>query len=137
MWFAIYNEYHALEMLFTRKKQYPVQIKNPLQELSTKSIYVKYELPVGNSSDMKIMNYFQQVVEYSKYLEGEDLHYHVLGLNESSTEYYMKKSYRKMALQSHPDKNKQPQDSDVMRMINEAEEGLEDLLRYNDTMREQ
>ena len=42
-----------------------------------------------------------------------------------------------MALQSHPDKNKHPQASDVMCTINEAEEGLEDLLRYNDTMREQ
>ena len=42
-----------------------------------------------------------------------------------------------MALRYHPDKNKHPQDSAVMRMINEAKEGLEDLLLYNDEMREQ
>ena len=34
-------------------------------------------------------------------------------------------------------KNNHPQDSTVMRMINEAKEGLEDLLRYNDARREQ
>ena len=42
-----------------------------------------------------------------------------------------------MALRFHPDKNKHPQDSAVMRMINEAKEVLEQLLRYNDEMREQ
>ena len=42
-----------------------------------------------------------------------------------------------MALQYHPDENKHPQVSSVMHMINEAKEGLEDILRYNDEMREQ
>ena len=63
------------------------------------------------------------------------MHYNVLCLNEYSTEDYLKKAYRKLALRSHPEKNKHPQDSAVMRMINEAKEGLEDLLCYNDTMR--
>ena len=43
----------------------------------------------------------------------------------------MKKAHRKLALQSHPDKNKHPQASAVVRTINEAKEGFEDLLRYN------
>ena len=42
-----------------------------------------------------------------------------------------------MALRYHPDKNKHLQASAVMRMINEAKEGSEDLLYYNDEMREQ
>ena len=42
-----------------------------------------------------------------------------------------------MAFRSHPDKNKHPQDSAVMCMINEAEERLEELFRYNNVMREQ
>ena len=35
--------------------------------------------------------FFQKVVQYSQYLKGEYLHYHVLGLNDSSTEDDMKK----------------------------------------------
>ena len=42
-----------------------------------------------------------------------------------------------MALRSHPGKNNHPQASAVMRMINEAMEGLEDLFCYIDAMREQ
>ena len=42
-----------------------------------------------------------------------------------------------MALQSHPKKNKHAQACAVMRMINEAEEVLEDILWYNDAMEEQ
>ena len=53
------------------------------------------------------------------------MYYHVLGLDEYSTEDHMKEVYRKLALQYHPDKNKHPQASAVMRMINEAKEGLE------------
>ena len=79
--------------------------------------------------------FVQQVVQYSQDLEGEDLHYHVIGLNQYSTEDYIKKSYSKLALQYHPGKNKYPQASSVMRMINEAKKGLEQLLRYNDAMR--
>ena len=42
--------------------------------------------------------FVQKVVQYSQEKEGEDLHYHVLYLNESSTEDDMKKADRKMAL---------------------------------------
>ena len=55
----------------------------------------------------------------------------------SSTEDDMKKAYRKLTLQSQPDKNKYPQASAMMCMINKPKEVLEDSLRYNDTMREQ
>ena len=68
-------------------------------------------------------------------MEGEYCRYHVIGLNESSTEYDMKKAYHKLALQYHPEKNKHPQASTVMRMINKYKEGLEDLLRYNYAMK--
>ena len=42
-----------------------------------------------------------------------------------------------MDIWSHPDKNKHPQDSDVMPMINGDKEGSEDVLCYNDVMRKQ
>ena len=62
------------------------------------------------------------------------LHYHVLCFNESSTKDDLEKDYRKLALRSHQ-KNKYPQASTVMRMINEGKEGLEYVLRHNDAMR--
>ena len=62
--------------------------------------------------------FVQQVVQYYQDLEGEYLHYHVIGLNESSAEDDMKKAYRKLALQYHPEKYKHPQASAMMRMIN-------------------
>ena len=65
------------------------------------------------------------------------MNYHVPVLNQSSTEDDMKKSYRKLALWFHPDKNKHSQAPDVMLMINEAKEELEDTLRHIDEMREQ
>ena len=49
----------------------------------------------------------------------------------------MKKYYCNLALRYHPDKNKHPQASNLMLVINEAKEGLEDTLSYNDAMIEQ
>ena len=42
-----------------------------------------------------------------------------------------------MSLRFHPDKNIHEDASKVMRMINEAKEGLEDTLRNHDTSREE
>ena len=67
-------------------------------------------------------------------MEGEVLHYHVPCLNEFSTEDDLKKAYRKLALRSHPGENKHPQASAAFCMINEANQGLEDVLRHNDVI---
>ena len=64
------------------------------------------------------------------------MHYHVIGLNESSTEDDIKQSYRSLALQFHSDKNHNSQVTEVMKMINEAKEELESTLRHNDEIRE-
>ena len=50
------------------------------------------------------------------------MHYHVLGLNDSSTEDDMEKAYSSLALQFNPDKKQHSQVSDVMKMINEDKE---------------
>ena len=42
--------------------------------------------------------FIQQVVQYSQENKSDELHYHVLGLNESSTEDDTKKDYRSLAL---------------------------------------
>ena len=49
--------------------------------------------------------FIQKVQEYSLYAKGEILNLFVLGLNESSTEEDMKKTYCSVSLQFYPDKN--------------------------------
>ena len=68
-------------------------------------------------------------------MEGVFFHYHVICLNESSIEDYLKKAYRKLALRSHYDKNNHPQASADSRMIKEAKQGLEDVLCHNGAIR--
>ena len=86
-------------MLFIRKKaragenpEYPPRTHSEtnIRELHTPSRSV--------STQEQNEIFFQQAVQYSQDLEGEDLHYHVIGLNESSTENNMKKSYHKLDL---------------------------------------
>ena len=48
-----------------------------------------------------------------------------------------KKAFCSMSLRFHPDKNIHEDASKVIRIINEAKEGLEDTLRNNDAIREE
>ena len=99
VWFDIYNEYHALEMVFTRKKERADA--NPESPPITET---EINIREVRTPSRKVFTqehnelFFQQVVQYSQYLEGEYLHYHVIFLNESSTEDDLKKAYRKLAL---------------------------------------
>ena len=44
----------------------------------------------------------------------------------------MKKVYRSLALQFHPEKNQHSQVTEVIKIINDAKEELESTLRHND-----
>ena len=48
----------------------------------------------------------------------------------------MQKAYHSMARRFHPDKNIGLDNTDMMKIINEARDGLEDTLRTNDASRE-
>ena len=65
------------------------------------------------------------------------LNLHVLGLNYSSTEAEMIKSYRSMDRIFHPDINFGFDTSEMMEMINTAKDGLQDPLHKNDAFREE
>ena len=62
---------------------------------------------------------------------------HVLGLNYSSTYVEMITSYRSMSRRFHPDNNYGFDTSEMMTMINMANEGLQDQLRKHDAVREE
>ena len=79
--------------------------------------------------DLKI----KQVQEFSRNEAGPyPLNLYVIGLNYSSTEAELKKSYYSMARRFHPDKNIGLDTTEMMKIINEAKDGLEDQLRTND-----
>ena len=81
--------------------------------------------------------FIQQVLQYSQGNKCDDLHYHVLGLNQSSTEDDMEKSYIYLDLQFQPDNNQHSKVTEVIKMINQSKEVLESTLRYNDEIREE
>ena len=85
-------------------------------------------------NDLKI----KQFQEYSRHAAVPyPLNLYVLGLNYSSTEAEMKKAYYFMARRFHPDKNIGLDTTEMMKMINEAKDGLEDQLRTNNASREE
>ena len=49
--------------------------------------------------------FIQRVLQYSQEETGDELHYHVFGLNYSSTEDDMKEAYCSLDLRFHLDKN--------------------------------
>ena len=49
----------------------------------------------------------------------------------------MKKAYHSMDHRFHPDKNIRLATTEMMKIINEAKDGLEDTLRTNDASREE
>ena len=65
------------------------------------------------------------------------LNLNVLGLNYSSTEAEMKKAHYPIARIFRPDKNIGLDTTEMMKIINEAKDGLEDQLRINDAIREE
>ena len=62
---------------------------------------------------------------------------YVLDLNSNSTITEFNKAYRSMARRFHPDKNIGLDATKIMTMINTAKDGLLDLLRDNDQIREE
>ena len=76
-------------------------------------------------------------LQFSQENESDELHYHVLGLNEFSTEDDMKKACISLDFRFRPEKNKHSQVTEVMRIIIEAKENLESTLCHNNEISEE
>ena len=117
--------YLNLIQVFIPKKQIEwMLIPNILQEFRTKSIYLKYQLPVRQSSHRNRINYsFNALFKTIRVWRVKFL------LLYSWFEWVCKrglfeKSYHKLDLWSHTDKNKHPHGSAEFLMIQEAMQGL-------------
>ena len=87
MWFSIYGEDNALEVLFTRQKsRADANTESPLRnqpEINIREVRTPSQIVFTHEQNELFVH---QVVQEDQGLEGEVLHYHVLCLNESSTE---------------------------------------------------
>ena len=117
--YDIRQEDHVLEMVFTIKKaraganpEYPPRThpRTNIREVRTPSRKVF----TREHNEL----FIQRVFQYSPEAKGDEFHYLVPGLKESSTEDYMKQAHRSLACQCHPGKNQHSQVSDVTQMIN-------------------
>ena len=53
-------------------------------------------------------------------------YYDILGVSKTATDAELKSSYRKMAMQWHPDRNKSPEAETKFKVINDAYQVLSD-----------
>ena len=86
-------------MVYTRKKsisdanpESPPIIKHEINIPEVPTPSRKVFIPEHNEL------FVQRVVQDAQFLEGEVLYYHIIGLNESTTEDYLKKAYPKLDL---------------------------------------
>jgi molecular chaperone DnaJ len=63
---------------------------------------------------------------FDEYMAQKSDYYQVLGVSKSATADELKRAYRKLALEWHPDRNKNPGATEKFKEINEAYEVLSD-----------
>lgn len=69
----------------------------------------------------------EQVMEVQRVLNAQDS-YEILAVEQSATKEDVQKSFKKLSLVLHPDKNKAPNSGEAFRLLAEAKEKLQNIL---------
>ena len=112
------------------------QVHNLLKKPENK---MQQQKQIPTKSERNRMKKIKEVREFAAYTATGQYHLnlHVLGFNYSSTYVEMITSYRYIARRFHPDNNYGFDTSEMMTMINMANEGLQDQLHKNYAVREE
>jgi tetratricopeptide (TPR) repeat protein len=86
----------------------------------------KKDAPAGDSRADRTRQNNNQQPQQPNVVKNPDCHYEVLGLSATASSAEIKKSYHKMALKYHPDKNQEEGAADIFRRVKLAYEVLGD-----------
>ncbi len=86
----------------------------------------KKDAPPGDSRANRTRHNSNQQPQQPNVAKNPDCHYEVLGLSATASSAEIKKSYHKMALKYHPDKNQAEEAADIFRRVKLAYEVLGD-----------
>lgn len=92
--------------------------------------YTHYNTYVESDDDSSEPESYQRSYHNSSSKTAEVSHYTTLGISMQATEKDIKTAYRKLALQFHPDRNKDPGAEDKFKVIGEAYTVLVDKVRF-------
>jgi len=79
-----------------------------------------YPQPNNDEATTSSADYTQEQIEAVKRIRKCKNYYEILGITKSSSESELKKAYRKLALNFHPDKNKAPGAAEAFKVIGNA-----------------
>ena len=124
-------------MVFIRKKSIAGENTESPPRTHPSSNIRKLRTPSRTVFTQKYNELFiEKFLQCSQDVAGDELHFFVLGLNESSTEEYMKKYYCSLARRFHSNKNQHLNCTDLMQVIKQDKEELGYTFRNNNAMRE-